>query len=101
MLEILMKGKVETVTADHVKPALIERKPVTDSTQQRQTNPKLKPMAQKSTAIAREPRTALAPSSSTTTLKSLGTGVNMDKSTNAQAPTLRVGTVPAIAKRRP
>ena len=96
MLKILLKGKVETVTADLVKPAHIKREPETDNIQQRQTNPEPKSMAQKPPAIARKRRTARAWSSSTTTPKSFRTGVNTNKSTNTRSSTLGVGTCLAI-----
>ena len=59
VFKIMMKSKVETVTAGRVKPAHIERKSENDSTQQNRVTPKSKPMASKPTAKTPEPRTAL------------------------------------------
>ena len=78
VLKIQMKGKVEMVTADRVKPAHIEREPETCSTQQRQ-------MQSNNDHVARQR------SRSTTTPKSLRTRVNSDKITNTRSSTLGVG----------
>ena len=79
MLKIPMKGKVETITADRVKPAHIEREPETCSTQKRQMQPKPISTAKKPAAIAHKPRTARVRSRCMTTQQSLKTGVNSDK----------------------
>ena len=97
VLKLLMKGKVEMVTANRAKPAHIELEPEICNTQQRQTQPKPICMTKKPAAITLEPRTARARSSSTTTPKSLGTRVHSDKSTNTRSSTLGVGTGLAIA----
>ena len=60
VLEILMKGKVGTVTADCVKPAHIEREPETCSSQPRQSQHKPKFTTKMPAVIAREPRVARA-----------------------------------------
>ena len=91
VLKLLMKGKVEMVTANRVKPAHIELEPEICNTQQRQTQPKPISMTKKPAAIILEPRTARA-----RTPKS-GTRVNSDKSTNTRSSTLGVGTGLAIA----
>ena len=85
MLKILMKGKIETVTADRIKSAHIGREPDTSSTQKRLIQPKPISMAKKPAAIARKPRTTRARSWSmiTSTLSLM----------------LGVGTGPAIAPR--
>ena len=80
MFKIMMKGKVETVTAGRVKPAHIERKSENDSTQQNKVTPKSKPMALKPTAKTHEPRTAVARARSTTTSKPSRTGVTKEQS---------------------
>ena len=92
VIKIPMKGKVETVTVDLVKPAHFEREPETGNTTQRQTNPKPKSTAPKSAAIARKPRMNRARSSSSNTPKSFRTGVNTNMSTKTRSLTLRVDT---------
>ena len=53
VFKVMIKGKVETVTADRVKPAHIKRKPENDRTQQHKVTLKSKPMASKPTAKTR------------------------------------------------
>ena len=75
VIKILMKGKVETVTVDLVKPAHFEREPESGHTTPRQTNHKPKSTTPKPAAIARKPGKDQARSSSTTTPKSFRTEV--------------------------
>ena len=97
MFKIIQKGKVETVTADCVKPAHIERESETSSTQKHQMQPKPKPTAKKPAVIAGKPLTTRARSHSTITLQSLETAVNSVEITNTRSATLGVGPGPAIA----
>ena len=69
MFKGVIKGKVETVTADRVKPAHIEHKPENDSTQQHKATLKSKPTASKTTAKTHEPQTVVVRARSTTTSK--------------------------------
>ena len=73
----MFKGKVETVTADRVKPAHIERKPENDYTKQHKATPTSKPTASKPPAKTSVglPQTAC----STTTPKTSRTGVDTKK----------------------
>ena len=75
MFKILQKGKIQTVTADPVKPAHIEREPEPGITQKRQMQHKPLAIANKPTAIARKLRSAKARSRSTITPQPLKTGV--------------------------
>ena len=92
-----MKGKVETVTVDRVKPAHFEREPESGNTTQRQTNPKPKSMTSKPAAISRKPQKDRARSSSTTNSKSFRTGVDTNMSTQTRCSTHEICTSSAIA----
>ena len=94
-----IKSKVETVTADRVKPAHIKRKPENDSTQQHKATTKSKPTASKPTAKTREPRTSVARARSTTMWKPSRTGVTTEKNSNARSATQTKEAVPAITQR--
>ena len=50
VFKVMIKGKVEMVTADRAKPAHFERKRENDSIQQHKATPKSKPTASKPTA---------------------------------------------------
>ena len=52
VFKILLKGKVETVTADCVKPSHIDREPEPGTTQKHQIQPRSLPSANKPAAIA-------------------------------------------------
>ena len=54
VFKVMIKGKVEMVTADRVKVAHIERKPENECTRQRRATPTSKLMALKPTAKVRE-----------------------------------------------
>ena len=69
VFKVLIKGKVETVTADHVKPAHIEGTPENERTMQPTATPTLEPTASQPTAKIHEPRTAIVGKQSTTTSK--------------------------------
>ena len=60
MFKILQEGKVETITADRVKPARIEHEHEPGITQKRQMQPNSLPTANKRAAVTRMPRTAQA-----------------------------------------
>ena len=47
VFKVMIKGKVETVTADHLKPAHIKHKLENDSTRQNRVTPKSKPTGSK------------------------------------------------------
>ena len=81
LVKILMKGKVETVTIDRVKPVHFKRKPESDKMTQRQTKPIS--TTPKPAAIARGPRRNRVRSSSTLTPQSIRTGVGMNTSTQS------------------
>ena len=95
VIKILMKGKVETVTIDLVKPAHFEREPESGKITQRQT--KLKPTTPKPAAIARRPRRDRVRSSSTHMPQSVRTGVKTNISTQTESWMLAIGMSPAIA----
>ena len=97
--EVMMKGKVETVTAEHVKRAHIERKPENDSTQQHKATLKSKPMASNPTAKTCMPRIAVVRARSTTTSKPFSTWVNKGNNLHAWSATQTNEEVPAIAQR--
>ena len=99
MFKVMIKGKVETVTADRVKPAHIKRKPENDSTHQHKAIPKSKPTASKPRAKTREPRTAVVKACSTTTSKHSRTGVKTEKNSHARSTKQTKEAVPAIAQR--
>ena len=69
VFKVMIKGKVEKVTADCVKPAHIERKPENDSTEKNRVTQKSKPMALKPTTKTHEPWTTVSRARSTTTSK--------------------------------
>ena len=79
MFKVMINGKIET--AEHVKPAHIERKPEKDSTQQHKVTLKSKPTASKTTAKTR--RAVVVRAHSTTTSKPSRTGVNTGKNVHA------------------
>ena len=59
VFKVMIKGKVETVTADRVKPVHIERKPENECTRQCRATTTSKPTVSKPTVKVREPRTAV------------------------------------------
>ena len=79
VMKILVKGKVETVSLDHVKPAHMECEPTTGTTTQRKTPSK----SRKSTATRTSSRNPQGPPrpGSADTPASNGTRVNTNKST--------------------
>ena len=93
-MKILMKGKVETVAIDRVKPAHFECEPETGTEIKRKTQPKTTHL--KTAEIARGTRSDRKRSSSTFTPKSVKTGVELNTSTKTQSSTPKIGTNPAI-----
>ena len=67
VFKVLIKGKVETVTADRVKPAHIERTPENEQTRQSTATAISKLTALQPTAKIHKPRTAVVGKRSTTT----------------------------------
>ena len=96
---MLNKGKIETVTADHVKPAHIERTPENERTRQPKATPTLKPTALQPTAKIPEPRTVVVDKRSTTTSKPSRTGVCTKQNLNAQSTTRTKEKVPEVNQR--
>ena len=99
VLKVMIKGKVETVTADHVKPAHIKHKPENECTIQCRATPSSKPMASKPQAKFREPQTAVVGARSPTTSKPFRTEVYTKKKSNARSTIQTKETVPAVKQR--
>ena len=97
VIKILMKGKVETVTVDHVEPAHFEREPESGTTTRRQSKPKPKSTTPKPAAITRKPRKVRERSSSITTLKSLKMEVDKNMTIQTRSSMLGIGESPAVA----
>ena len=90
-MKILVKGKVETVSLDHVKPAHLECEPTTGTTIQRKTPNK--PQSSKATRTSsRNPQGPPRPGS-VDTPTSNGTSVKMKKSTAVRS-SKKLATVP-------
>ena len=91
VMKILMKGKVETVSLDRVKPAHLEYEPTTGPKRQRTTPNKKK--SSKTTRIASgNPQDPPRPSSANTQTSN-GTSVNKTQSTAVRSST-KLATVP-------
>ena len=95
----MIKDKVETVTADRVKPANIEHKPANECTRQCRATPTSNPTASKPTAKVREPRMALVGARSPTMSKPPRTKVYTKKNSNARSTIQTKETVPAVKQR--
>ena len=85
IMKILMKGKVETVSVDQVKPAHFECEPDTGTEITRTTQPKT--THSKNADIARGTREEWKGSSSTFTLKTIRMGVKPPTSAKKQSST--------------
>ena len=96
VFKVLIKGKVETVTADYVKPAHSEHTPENERTRQPTATPTLKPTASQPTAKIHEPRMAVVGKQSTTTSKPSRTGVCTKPNLHAGSTIKTKETVPAI-----
>ena len=92
VFKVLIKGKVETVTADRVKPGHIERTPENEQT--RQSTAISKPTALQPTAKIHEPQTAVVGKRSTTTSMPSKAGVCMKQNLNAQSTAKTKATIP-------
>ena len=99
VFKVLIKSKVETLTADRVKPAHMERTPENERTRQPKATPTLKPMALQPTAKIHEPRTVVVDKQSTTTSKPSRTGVCTKQNLSAQSPTRTKEKVPEVNQR--
>ena len=100
VFKVMIKGKVEMVTADRVKVAHIEHKPENECTRQRRATPTSKLMASKPTAKVREPRTAVVGARSPTTSRPSRTEVYTKKNLNAQSTIQTKETVPAVKQKK-
>ena len=98
VFKVLIKGKVETVTADRVKPAHIERKPENECTRQCRATTTLKPTASKPMVKVSESRTAVVGARSPTTSKP-AKAVYMEKNSNACSTIKTKETVPEVKQR--
>ena len=92
MFKVMIKSKVETVTADRLKPAHIELKPENDYTKQHKATTTSKYMPLKPPAKTSVPRTAAVRARSTNTPKP---GVNTKKNSHAQSTIQTKETIPA------
>ena len=85
VFKVIIKGKVETMTADRVQPAHIECKPENNYTEQHRATPMSKPTASKPPAKISVPRTAVLRARTTTTPKPSKTGVDMKTNLHARS----------------
>ena len=92
---MLIKDKVETVTADRVKPAHIKRTP--ENEQPRQSTAMSKTTAERPTAKNHEPKTAVVGKRSTTTSTPSEAGVSKKQNLKSTAKTK--ATVPEVNQR--
>ena len=99
VFKVMIKGKVETVTADRVKPAHIERKPENECTRPCRATTTSKPMASKPMAKVREPRTAVVGARSSTMSKPSRTEVYTKTNSSAWSTIQTKETVPAVKQR--
>ena len=88
-MKILIKGKVEMVSVDRVKPAHFECKPETGTATKRKTQSKT--TNSKTTGIVRGTRKDKVRSSSTLTQKSDRTRVKLTKNTQTQSTATKIG----------
>ena len=89
VMKILIKGKVETVSVDRVKPAHFECEPETGTAAKRKTQSKT--TNSKATGIVRGTRKDQVKSSSTLTQKSDRTRVKLTKNTQTQSAAIKIG----------
>ena len=97
VFKVLIKGKVETGTADRVKPGHIER--MAENEQPRQSTVMSKTTAKRPTAKFHEPQTALVGKRSTTTSTPSEAGVCTKQNLNAQSTTKKKATVLDVNQR--
>ena len=96
VFKVLIKGKVETVTADRVKPAHIERTPENEQT--RQSTAMSRTTAQWPTAKIHESQTAVVGKRSTTTSTPPEAGDYTKQNLNAQFMTKTKATGPEVQR---
>ena len=97
VFKVLIKDKVETVTADRVKPAHIERTPEDEQT--RQSTVMSKTTAIRSIAKIHEPQTAVGGKRSTATSTPSEAGVCTKQSLNGQSTVKTKATAPEVSRR--
>ena len=100
IFKVLIKGEVETVTADHVKTAHIENKPENECISQCRATTTSKPKASKPTVKVSESRMAVVGARSPTTPKPSKRAVYMKKNLNARSTIQTKETVPEVKQRR-
>ena len=95
VFKVLIKGKVETVTADRVKPAHIESTP-----EDEQTRVDNRPRCQKLRPVAKihEPQTALVGKRSTATATPSEAGVCTKQCLNGQSTVKTKATAPEVSR---
>ena len=96
VFKVLFKGKVETVTADRVKPSHIERMPEDEQT--RQSTAMSKTMATRPMAKIHEPQTAVVGKKSTATSTPSEAGVCTKQSLNGQSTVKTKATAPEVSR---
>ena len=98
VFKVLIKGKVEMVTADRVKPAHIERTPENEHTRQSKATAISKPTALQPMAKIHEPQTVVVDKRSTTSTPSRAR-VCTKRNLNAQFTARTKETVPEVNQR--
>ena len=96
VFKVLIKGKVETVTADRVKPAHIELSPEDEQT--RQSTAMSKTTAIRPMAKIHEPQTAVVGKRSTATSTPPEAGVCTKQSLNGQSTVKTKATAPEVSR---
>ena len=97
VFKVLIKGKFETVTADRIKPAHIERTPEDEQT--RQSTAMSKTTTIRPTAKINEPQTAVVGKRSTVTLTPSEAGVCTTQNLNEQSMVKTKATAPEVNRR--
>ena len=97
VFKVLIKGKVETVTADRVKPAHIERTPEDEQT--RQSTAMSKTTAIRPMAKILEPQTAMVGKRSTATSTPSESGACTKQTLNGQSTVKTKATDPEVSRR--
>ena len=97
VFKVLIKGKVETVTADRVKPAHIERTPEEEQT--RQSTAMSKTTAIRPMAKILEPQSAVVGKRSTATSTPSEAGVCTKQTLNGQSTLKTKATAPEVSRR--
>ena len=97
VFKVIIKGKVETVTADRVKPAHIERTPEDEQT--RQSTAMSKTTAIRPMAKILEPQTAVVGKRSTATSTPSEAGACTKQTLNGQSTVKTKATAPEVSRR--